>query len=82
MLVDYAHSWMDGTLFVWCQTDIPCHLWLRWTDKEERMHLTQKERRGATHMSDPYYCFVEWNEVEALGSQALILRMNLWSKGA
>jgi len=64
MLVDYAHSWMDGTLFVWCQTDIPCHLWLRWTDKEERMHLTQKERRGATHMSDPYYCFVEWNEVE------------------
>lgn len=63
-LIYYAHSWLDGTLHVYCETDTPVHLYLRWTDKEEQIHLHSATDRGLTKMSDPKYCFVEWKEVE------------------
>jgi len=64
LLVDYAHAWVGDILYVACETDIPCHLWLRWTDKEERVHLRPEEDRGLAKLATPYYCFVEWNQVE------------------
>lgn len=64
LILEYAHSWLNFTLYVACTTDVPCHMFLRWTDKEEHIHLHSKDVRGETFLGDPKYCFVEWNEVE------------------
>jgi len=64
LTTEYAHSWLENLLYVACVTDVPCHLWLRWTDKEEHIHPRQKDRRGVLFLSVPDYCFVEWQEVE------------------
>lgn len=64
LIIEYAHSWDGDSLYVACTTDLPCHLWLQWTDKEEQMHLHEKVIRGLSIMGDPKYCFVEWRAVE------------------
>lgn len=49
-------------------TDIPCHLWLRWTNLEPWTHLRTEIVRGLPILKDPYYCFdVYWDieQVEA-----------------
>ncbi|KKM95048.1 hypothetical protein LCGC14_1192130 [marine sediment metagenome] len=64
LIIDYRHSWVEDSLFVWCATDVPSHLYLRWTDKRDWMHLHALDTRGDRLMKDPKYCFVEWLEVE------------------
>ena len=64
LIIAYNQWWLSDTLWVKCTTDVPVHLFLRWTDKREWMHLHAETIRGATLMKDPKYCFVEWQEVE------------------
>lgn len=45
-------------------TDVPCHLWLHWTDKPMRIHNDPVWWRGIALPSHPRYCFVEWERVE------------------
>lgn len=45
-------------------TDVPCHLWLRWTNLEPWTHPRSITRRGLTILKDPYYCFDVYNDLE------------------
>jgi len=45
-------------------TDIPVHLFLRWTDKEPLKHPLTEYRRGIYVPIGTRYCFVAWKEVE------------------
>ncbi|MBA7645466.1 hypothetical protein ES703_53224 [subsurface metagenome] len=63
-LTEYHHSWLDGELYITLSTDVPCHLWLRWTDKQTWIHEHEDTHRGYNWKWDPKYCFVEWETVE------------------
>lgn len=64
IITEYAMAWEGDTLFIALTTDIPIHLWLRWTDKPLRMHNHAMPLRGKEFMVEPKYCFVEWRDVE------------------
>lgn len=51
------------------QTDVPSHLWMRWTLTPPKEHLTQRTKRGLPLMLEKYYCFdvYEDNEQEEDG---------------
>ena len=61
---EYHHAWVDGTLCIVLTTDVPCHLYLFWTDKPMRIHNDPIIWRGIAMPSHPRYCFVEYNKVE------------------
>lgn len=62
--LEYHHSWVADTLFISLRTDIPCHLWLYWTEYQPLMHLREKTRRGVNFMSIPDYCLVNYHIIE------------------
>lgn len=62
--LEYYHSWVADTLYISLRTDIPCHLWLYWTDKPPLMHPREKTRRGVKFLSVPDYCLVEYQTIE------------------
>ncbi len=64
LIAGYSQTWLNGTVVVHFDTDRPVHVWLRWTDTPPLMHLQSLEHRGLTKMSDPYYCFVAYWEIE------------------
>ncbi|MBA7582388.1 hypothetical protein ES708_24316 [subsurface metagenome] len=45
-------------------TDIPCHLWLYWTDKTPWTHPKGTIDRGLAVKTDSYWCFVAWHKIE------------------
>ena len=45
-------------------TDIPVHLFMRWTDKKPLTHATELIRRGISLPNATRWCFVAWHEVE------------------
>lgn len=45
-------------------TDRPCHLWMRWTLIEPRIHRVPITRRGLTTMNDLYFCFDAYTDNE------------------
>jgi len=47
-------------------TDTLTHLWCRYTDKPLRIHNLSEEIRGITRMGQPYYCFVEYQQIEQI----------------
>ncbi|MBA7571995.1 hypothetical protein ES708_13769 [subsurface metagenome] len=42
-------------------TDVPCHLWLFWTDKVPWVHRTSTIERGLAVPWHSYWCFVVWH---------------------
>ena len=38
-------------------TNVPCHLWLRWTTVKPGTHTKSKRTRGLLAMTDLYFCF-------------------------
>ncbi len=64
LLIDYKQKWVGNQLFIEVETDVPVHLYLRWTKQEMRMHLRETTLGGYSFMTDPKYCFVEWTQVE------------------
>lgn len=45
-------------------TNTPCHLWFRWTDTPTRIHRIGRSDRGLKSMSDLYYCFDNYQDIE------------------
>ncbi|MBA7580414.1 hypothetical protein ES708_22305 [subsurface metagenome] len=43
-------------------TDVPCHLYMRWTLTKPRIHKKASVRRGLTLMKDVRFCFVEYKD--------------------
>lgn len=58
----------DGYIIV-IQTDVPSHLWMRWTVVLPHEHLIQRTKRGLAFLVDKYFCFdvYEDNEQEEAG---------------
>lgn len=55
---------MGSDLLITITTDVPCHLWLFWTDQEMRIHNDPVRWRGISMPSHPRYCFVEWDKID------------------
>lgn len=47
-------------------TDIPCHLYMRWTNEEPLKHPSSRWERGIKIMTGLRYCFVAFHENEQL----------------
>lgn len=45
-------------------TNVPCHLFMLWTDQEPEKHLTPIIRRGVLWKDAIRFCFVNWHENE------------------
>lgn len=64
--LDYYHSSLLEGFTIVITTDIPCHLFLRWTDKPPLKHPMAEYRRGILVPIGTRYCFVAWEENEQL----------------
>lgn len=49
-------------------TNVPCHLWMRWSLLPPWIHKIPKTRRGLTTMTDFYYCFDVYTDNEQTGA--------------
>lgn len=45
-------------------TDVPCHLYMRWTNVEPQIHNIPTWRRGIFMHGDRYFCFVAYHDNE------------------
>lgn len=45
-------------------TDVPCHLWMRWTLTKPRIHSKASVRRGLALMKDVRFCFTTYHDNE------------------
>ncbi len=45
-------------------TDVPCHIWLRWTTNPPHIHKKIARRRGIALYDDLYYCFTTYGDIE------------------
>jgi len=45
-------------------TEVPCHLWLRWSWQTPLKHPTTRIVRGLPVFSDTYLCFTVYNDIE------------------
>lgn len=64
LVIEYAHSWVNDTLYVACTSDVACHMYLRWTSVPMGVHNRVTTLGGYSFMTDPKYCMVQYNEVE------------------
>jgi len=62
---EQARTQNGERITVW--TNVPCHLWMRWTLIEPRIHKIPVTVRGLTTMSDFYYCFDVYHDNEEEG---------------
>jgi len=56
---------------VW--TNVPCHLYMFWTDTEPQKHMRTKRIRGLDVLDTPAFCFVTWHQNEQEESGDTIL---------
>lgn len=63
-VADYHHYWLGTLLYIVVTTDVPCHLWLYWTNRTTRMHLRGDIDSGYAWLWEPKYCFVQHEEIE------------------
>lgn len=62
--LNYSRSPLLEGFTIVVTTDIPVHLFMRWTNVEPRRHPLERFRRGIRLMDDTRYCFVSWEENE------------------
>ena len=55
---------LAGGFEITTTTDVPCHLWLYWTEKEPWVHRSAKVKRGLSIPWAAYWCFVAWHKLE------------------
>lgn len=56
----------DTAIYIQVTTDIPVHLFMRWTLIEPKTHATELVRRGISLPYATRWCFVVWEENEQL----------------
>lgn len=57
LIQNWDQVWLDGTVVIAYDTDIPVHAWLCHSTEPPNMHLLTKTVRGLRVMGSPYYCF-------------------------
>ncbi len=58
-----AYQYKDGVKLI-VATDIPCHLYMRWSYKPPWSHSTAVLRRGLLMHADKYFCFTVYHDNE------------------
>lgn len=51
-LISYTETWAANVLTFWCNTDIPCHLFLAWSDHEPFVRSRAHQKRGTVMWHD------------------------------
>lgn len=66
---DISYRYLCDGFEITVTTDIPCHLYMRWTTVKPKIHVVPKYLRGIYMHGDPYFCFVAYidNEQEEAG---------------
>lgn len=66
---DISYRYLCNGFEITVTTDIPCHLYMRWTTVKPQIHVVPKYLRGIYMHGDPYFCFVAYtdNEQEEAG---------------
>lgn len=66
---DVQHSLLCDGYIITATTDIPCHLYMRWSTTKPQKHIVPAYRRGIYMHGDVYLCFVAYrdNEQEEAG---------------
>ena len=49
-----------------CQSDIPCHLYVRWSLVANQVHMEVSQTGKYQGRERPYYCFVAWHGIEQI----------------
>ena len=62
LAIDHPEAPAGHTIVI--TTDIPVHLYMRWTDKEPLKHPSTEIRRGILIQTGTRFCFVAWHENE------------------
>lgn len=62
--LDYTHEATPTGFQVQPITDIPVHLWMRYSFTPPRKHKVQRYKRGIAMPWNTYYCFTAWKELE------------------
>ncbi|GAI50132.1 unnamed protein product, partial [marine sediment metagenome] len=57
-----AHTHADNTVTM--ESDVPCHLWLRWTHVPPRIHRQVLLKRGVRKNDDVRFCFDVYQDLE------------------
>jgi len=63
-LVDLHYCQTPFQIKVTSYTDLPCHLWLRWSTHQPRRHPAPVTTRGITLMTDIRFCFTVFEDLE------------------
>lgn len=61
---DIAYEAIGDGYKITVVTDIPCHLYMRWTNVEPQIHDLPVYRRGIFMHGDRYFCFVAYHDNE------------------
>jgi len=61
---DFQYAYRCNGYIITVTTDIPCHLYLRYTVSPPRIHVIPTYKRGIQIHGDPYFCFVAYTENE------------------
>ncbi|MBA7535455.1 hypothetical protein ES705_27711 [subsurface metagenome] len=64
MITDFQTTPNCEQVTVVIETDVPCHLWLRFTDETPRKHPKTVSRRGLRMGYDIRICFVAYKDLE------------------
>lgn len=62
--LDYKHNPTPTGFQVKPTTDIPTHLWMRYSLTPPRKHKIERYKRGLAMPWNTYYCFDAWKEIE------------------
>lgn len=61
---DYSYRYHCNGFTITVTTDIPCHLWMRWSLVPPQVHSQPVLRRGLRMHDDVYLCFVAYHDNE------------------
>lgn len=69
---------ITGGFIITLTTDIPCHLYLYWTDKIPWLHRVGKIQRGLAIPWDQYWCYVAWTAINQQEPGDTLIHTYIW----
>ncbi|MBA7593023.1 hypothetical protein ES708_35232 [subsurface metagenome] len=69
---------MEGGFIITLTTNVPCHLWLYWTNKPPWTHKKTALSRGLLIDEYAYWCFVAWHKIEQDEDGDTLVHTFLW----
>lgn len=63
-IIDVVQTLTSTGYKIWAVTNVPCHLYMFWTNQEPLKHDRTRIVRGLTIAAASQYCFVDWHQNE------------------